>query len=277
MISAKIIADTIGKHGGRITSLQLTMPRFILAQFNTHRAFSRSTASSRAIPVKKMIEQVRQDYVRPIYWGTNQAGMVAEKELPIKLQELAKEIWYRAAMSAADYAEQLNTANLHKQLANRILEPYMWAHTIVTATEWDNFFALRLDDAAQPEIQALARAMKDVMDSSEPTESRFHLPYINKTEIFEWQQSKGITTTEVLYDAYEYFAPISAARCARVSYLNHDQTEPVVERDLELASKLLDAKHASPFEHQAQASEYRRANFMGWQSYRYDLEQAGRL
>lgn len=252
-ISAKIIADTIGKHGGRITSLQLTMPRSILAQFNTHRMFSRSTASSRAIPVKKMIEQVRNDYVRPIHWGANQAGMMAEKELPIKLQEIAKEIWYKAAMAAADYAEQLNTlgkqldpndtTGLHKQHANRILEPYMWAHTIVTATEWFNFFALRLADDAQPEIQALARAMKDAMDSSEPTESRFHLPYITMAEILEWQQSKGITTNEILFDAYEYFAPISAARCARVSYLNHNQTAPVIERDLELANKLLDARH----------------------------------
>lgn len=279
-ISAKIIADTIGKHSGRITSLQLTMPRFILAQFNTHRMFSRSTASSRAIPVHKMIEQVRNDYVRPIHWGANQAGMVAEKELPIKLQELAKEIWYKAAMSAADYAEQLNAAGLHKQLANRILEPYMWAHTIVTATEWFNFFALRLADDAQPEIQALARAMKDAMDSSKPTESRFHLPYITMAEILEWQQSKGITTNEILFDAYEYFAPISAARCARVSYLNHDQTAPVVERDLELANKLLDARHASAFEHQASTTEYRgerRANFIGWQSYRYNLEQMGKL
>ena len=279
-ISAKIIADTIGKHGGRITSLQLTMPRFILAQFNTHRMFSRSTASSRAIPVKKMIEQVRNDYVRPIHWGKNQAGMVAEEELPIELRELAKEIWYKSAMSAADYAEQLDKAGAHKQIVNRILEPYMWAHTIVTATEWANFFFLRLDDAAQPEIQELARAMKDAMDSSEPTESHFHLPYITMAEILEWQQSKGITITEPLYYAYEYFAPISAARCARVSYLNHDQTAPVIERDLELANKLLDASHCSPFEHQAQVSEYRSdryANFIGWQSYRYDLEQIGKL
>lgn len=279
-ITAKIIADTIGKHNGRITSLQLTMPRFILAQFNTHRMFSRSTASSRAIPVKKMIEQVRNDYVRPIHWGKNQAGMVAEEELPIELRELAKEIWYKSAMCAADYAEQLDKAGVHKQIVNRILEPYMWAHTIVTATEWANFFFLRFDDAAQPEIQVLSRAMKDAMDSSEPTESRFHLPYISKTEILEWQQSKGITTNEVLFNAYEYFAPISAARCARVSYLNHDQTAPVIERDLELANRLLAARHASCFEHQAYTTESRtkrRANFIGWQSYRYDLEQTGKL
>lgn len=280
-ISAKIIADTENPFTGkRITSLQLTMPRFILAQFNTHRMFSRSTASSRAIPVKKMIEQVRNDYVRPVSWGKNQAGMVAEEELPIELRELAEEIWYKSAMSAADYAEQLDKAGAHKQIVNRILEPYMWAHTIVTATEWTNFFALRLADDAQPEIQELARAMKDAMDSSEQTESHFHLPYITMAEIFEWQQSKGITITEVLYDAYEYFAPISAARCARVSYLNHDQTAPVIERDLELANKLLDARHASAFEHQASTTEYRgerRANFIGWQSYRYNLEQMGKL
>lgn len=280
-ISAKIIADTESSFTGkRITSLQLVMPRFILAQFNKHRVFSNNALSSRAIPVKKLLEQVRNDYVQPIFWGKNKSGMGADEELSGEQKELAQEVWYRAAMQMADAAEQLTGVGLAKEAANRLLEPFMWEHVIVTATEWDNFFNLRLAHDSQREMQALARAMKDAMDVNTPDKSRFHLPYITMTEILEWQQSKGITTAEVLYDAYKYFAPISAARCARVSYLNHDQSAPSFEKDMALAERLLAACHVTCFEHQAHALNYPhnyRANFIGWQSYRYDLEHAGEL
>lgn len=267
MIKAKVIADTI-HNGKRITSLQLVMPRFILAQFNTHRVFSRSTASSRAIPTAKLIEQVRNDYVRPVQWGMNKAGMQSERELDVHEQELAKELWWRAANSAADFAEQLDKLELHKQYANRILEPFMWVHTIVTATEWDNFFALRLDDAAQPEIQLLAQAMKEAITNSIPNESQYHLPYILEEEIFAYQKSLGFTSD----NAFEHFAPISAARCARVSYLNHDQSNPNFEKDMALASRLFEHKHYSPFEHQAMSAmdneQHLTRNFVGWVQYR---------
>ena len=269
--NAKVIDDTI-HNGKRITSLQLVMPRFILAQFNTHRVFSRSTASSRAIPTAKLIEQVRNDYVRPVQWGMNKAGMQSERELDVHEQELAKELWWRAANSAADFAEQLDKLELHKQYANRILEPFMLAHTIVTATEWDNFFALRLDDAAQPEIKLLAQAMKEVITNSIPNESQYHLPYILEEEIFAYQKSLGLTSDNVLQNAFEHFAPISAARCARVSYLNHDQSNPNFEKDMALASRLFEHKHYSPFEHQAMSAmdneQHLTRNFVGWAQYR---------
>ena len=258
MISAKVIADTI-HNGHRITSLQLVMPRFILAQFNTHRSFSRATASSRAIPTAKLIEQVRTNYVQPVQWGANKAGMQSEQELEAHEIEKAKEIWCRAAHAAADFAEQMAALGLHKQHANRIIEPYMWAHTIVTSTEWENFFKLRIDDAAQPEIQLLAKEMKAAIDNSVPKESRYHLPYITDDEI-------------CTNATFEHFAPISAARCARVSYLNHDQSKPDFKKDMELAEKLLSAGHWSPFENPAMAvSEsnlQETRNFTGWAQYR---------
>ena len=187
MITAKVIADTI-HNGHRITSLQLVMPRFILAQFNTHRVFSRSTASSRAIPTAKLIEQVRNNYVRPAQWGMNKAGMQSEQELATHELELAKEIWWCSANAAAYFAEQMATLGLHKQHANRIIEPYIWAHTIVTATEWVNFFKLRIDDAAQPEIQLLAKEMKVAIDDSVAKRSHYHLPYITDDEIYTYQK-----------------------------------------------------------------------------------------
>lgn len=258
MISAKVIADTI-HNGHRITSLQLVMPRFILAQLNTHRVFSRSTASSRAIPTAKLIEQVRTNYVQPLHWGANKAGMQSEQELEAQEIEKAKEIWCRAAHAAADFAEQMAALGLHKQHANRIIEPYMWAHTIVTSTEWENFFKLRIDDAAQPEIQLLAKEMKAAIDNSVPKESRYHLPYITDDEI----------CTEVNNATFEHFAPISAARCARVSYLNHDQSKPDFKKDMELAKRLLEHRHYSPFEHQARACNLQETrNFTGWVQYR---------
>lgn len=267
MISAKVIADTIHK-GHRITSLQLVMPRFILAQLNAHRRFSRSTASSRAIPTAKLIEQVRTNYVQPVQWGANKAGMQSEQELEAQEIEKAKEIWCRAAHAAADFAEQMAALGLHKQHANRIIEPYMWAHTIVTSTEWENFFKLRIDDAAQPEIQLLAKEMKAAIDNSVPKESRHHLPYITDDEICTYQKEKGLK--EVNYATFEHFAPISAARCARVSYLNHDQSKPDFKKDMELAKRLLSDCHFSPFEHPAIAAWYLQdtRNFTGWAQYR---------
>ena len=263
MISAKVIADTI-HNGHRITSLQLVMPRFILAQYNTHRSFSRSTASSRAIPTAKLIEQVRTNYVQPVQWGANKAGMQSEQELEAHEIEKAKEIWCRAAHAAADFAEQMAALGLHKQHANRIIEPYMWAHTIVTSTEWENFFKLRIDDAAQPEIQLLAKEMKAAIDNSVPKESRYHLPYITDDEIQKENELNNAT--------FEHFAPISAARCARVSYLNHDQSKPDFKKDMELASRLFEHHHYSPFENQAMAvsenNSQETRNFTGWAQYR---------
>lgn len=271
MISAKVIADTI-HNGHRITSLQLVMPRFILAQFNTHRSFSRSTASSRAIPTAKLIEQVHTCFVRAPLHGLNKAGMQSEQELEAHEIEKAKDIWCRAAHAAADFAEQMAALGLHKQHANRIIEPYMWAHTIVTSTEWENFFKLRIDDAAQPEIQLLAKEMKAAIDNSVPKESRYHLPYITDDEICTYQKEKGFLSKEVNNATFEHFAPISAARCARVSYLNHDQSKPDFKKDMELAKRLLSDCHYSAFEHQASAAWYcnlqETRNFTGWAQYR---------
>lgn len=252
MITAKIIADSISPSGVRLTTLQLRYPRFIHSEFMTHRQFSRNASSSRAIPVSKMIEQVRTEPAEPIHWGRNQPGMQADEET--HHIGIAQNCWKLAANDAAHYAEILaENARVHKQVANRILEPFTFISVVVTATEWDNFFALRLHPDAQPEIQELARCMKAAMDASEPKfcdPGDWHLPYITGPYPDDVEQAKLI----------------SAARCARVSYLNHDQSEPDTTKDLALAERLAESGHWSPFEHQAAPLSYHRWLGGSWET-----------
>jgi thymidylate synthase ThyX len=83
MISAKIIADSISEseYGDRITTFELEYPRFIHGELMTHRLFSRNAASSRAIPINKMMDQVLTAPAMPVEWGLNKSGMQAEEML----------------------------------------------------------------------------------------------------------------------------------------------------------------------------------------------------
>lgn len=267
MIECQVIADSV-MGGTRITSVQVKYPRFILPQLNTHRVFSRSTASSRAVPTAKLIAMVRENPVMPVHWGKNQAGMVAESEMDDARIAAAKVVWMEAADTAANIAQELAELGVHKQVVNRVLEPFMWAETIITATEWDNFFKLRIADDAQPEIQTLAKAIKKAMDESIPVERAAHLPYLRGGELDETRWT------------YEQRAKISAARCARVSYLNHNKQMPSVDEDFALADRLIEAGHMSPFDHQAMfdgGEKYRNENrnFRNWKPYRAILEDKG--
>lgn len=265
MISSKIIADTVSPSGIRITTFQLEYQRFIHSEFMTHRMLSRNASSSRAIPTKKLIDRARLDPARPFHWGKNQSGMQAQEELPDAIQQ-----WYEAAQSAADFADLFREMGYHKQIVNRIIEPFQWISVVCTATEWDNFFHLRLHEDAQPEIRILAEKMKESFRNSKPKGKNIHLPYITDEEIFDRTRS------------VDQMFKVSAARCARVSYLNHDQSEPDQEKDLALAERLWSSGHLSPFEHQAKWSsegwthkDYDEvdwsANFRGWSQYRQIL------
>ena len=267
MIEAKVIADSVSPAGKRITTLQLRYHRFILAEVNTHRAFSRSSASSRAVPVAKMLEQVRNDPATPIHFGKNQAGMQAHEELDEDAKRVAQALWKRAAQEAADIAESMSERGAHKQVVNRLIEPFQWAQTVITATEFDNFYALRCHPDAQPEMQALAYAMRDAMEGSTPQmrwQGDWHLPYISAEE----RESHGP----------DLLARISAARCARVSYLLHDGTQPSLEKDLALFKRLAGntPMHSSPLEHQAQplaSWNQPSRNFLGWKQFRETYEE----
>ena len=262
MIEAKVIEDSISEAGKRITTMQVKFHRYILPEFNTHRVFSRNFSSSRAIPTKKLLEQVKNDPAIPVHWGKNEPGMQAHAELEGLNKENAKDVWRMSYIAACGYARMMSEIGTHKQIVNRIIEPYLWANGIVTATEWDNWFELRDHEDAQPEIRELAIRMREAMDVSTPSLIKlndWHLPYIS-------QEERDTMETSLLQK-------ISAARCCRVSYLKHDGTAPNIDEDLKLFDRLAGAVplHASPLEHQAtprQNKTLTSGNFVGWTQYR---------
>lgn len=263
-ITAQIIADSISPDGIRLTTMQLRYPRFIHAEFMTHRVFSRNARSSRAVPVAKMIEEVRTDPAMPIHWGKNQPGMQAREELTGVDRSLAQSFWLRAARKAADEATNVMSVNAHKQIVNRILEPFLHIDVVVTATEWNNFYALRRHEDAQPDMRILADRMWEAQECSPPRElgvGEWHTPYSPHGDL-----------------------PVSVVRCARVSYSAYDRSPSDYEAGVELHDRLKAAGHWSPFEHQATPDDWawgygyeyphQHGNFRGWRQYRKMIEVA---
>lgn len=286
-ISAKIIKDSISPLGTRLVTLHLRYPRFIHAEFMTHRVFSRNARSSRAVPVAKMIEEVKNDPAIPIHWGRNQPGMQAAEEcnekvhldweevstgigeLPDQRVMSREEAWLWARDKAVEAAEAFMKAGYHKQVANRLLEPFMHIDTLVSSTDWANWNHLRDHEDAEPHIQKLAREIKAAMTNSKPTEldyGQWHLPYIEDGE----------------FDNLEIAQKVSVARCARISYTPFDGNGSV-EAELERYTRLVgsDPLHASPAEHQAKPdcgeqtdvsfrwlNPHLQGNFTGWIQYR---------
>lgn len=195
-IKATIIADSINPKGCRLTTYILEYPRFIHAEVMTHRVFSRNAASSRALPIEKMIQEVMENPAMPIWWGKNQSGMQAKEELddvrPLIVHDdnsvstnrsLVKTKWLEARDSAIEYVKSMNALGLHKQITNRLLEPWFNIRVILSGTEFENFFALRAHPDAQPEIQELARKMLEEYNKSRPKKlaaGEWHIPDFSK-------------------------------------------------------------------------------------------------
>ncbi|NJO48213.1 MAG: FAD-dependent thymidylate synthase [Leptolyngbyaceae cyanobacterium RM2_2_4] len=275
MIEAKIVKDSVAPSGMRLTTFVLTYPRFIHAEFMTHRMFSRNASSSRAIPVKKQIQMIMDNPVVPLAFTKNKAGMQGGEALDGKAAELAEKIWMMGCFHACDKAKMLADLEVHKQYANRLLEPYAHITVVCTATNYSNFFALRLHPAAQPEICELARQMWEVYKSNKPQKlqaGEWHLPFITDEDFSEnvemYAKQADLTLAELQIRR-------SVARCARVSYLNHEGMTPTIEQDLQLYDRLVGSApiHASPAEHQGQAIETQHysGNFRGWVQYRKTL------
>lgn len=283
-IDVKIIADSISPPGRRITTFQLRYQRFFHSEFMTHRMLSRNASSSRAIPVAKMLSQVWNDPAMPVYWGSNKAGMQAGKELTGCRKKLAETMWVSTGRVMCIASWVMMKLGMHKQITNRMLEPWQYISVVVTATEWSNFFALRNHKDAQPEFRELAAAMEKAMSESIPNHlelGEWHLPYMSEDEI-EIAKMVG---------AYNVLPKRSAARCARVSYNKHDGTKPTLEEDLELYNQLMtrpytdkrgntygddDPIHASPVEHQAYPAQNpfeHSGNLVGWIQLRKLIEQ----
>jgi len=254
--SAKILADSVSPDGVRLTSFEVTFPRIVLAEFNTHRVFSRNSASSRAIPVEKMIERVMTDPYIPSSWGKNQKGMQAGEDLDAVSAEFAEGHWLSARNSAVAYAQKLLNEGVHKQLTNRLLEPFLYHTVIVTATEWSNFFHLRCNPMAHPDIQIPARMMQDLYEKNEPEKLQYgewHLPLIGPDDYaaaFEHDRQGGDSQALM-----QTMCKVSVGRCARVSYLTHDGKRDL-DADIALHDSLLVAGHMSPFEHVARPATW---------------------
>lgn len=281
MISAKVIADSLGPTGDRLITVEATHHRFVLAELNTHRAFSRNSASSRAVPVVKQIQKVLDDPALPVEPCYNQPGMQAKEPLTAEDHEKVMKILLahrdncvdtvRALAEIGPLDEKGNPLGLHKQWANRYLEPFMWHTVIISSTEWANFFSQRYSTQAQPEFFHLATAIYDAIENSYSTivnHGEWHLPYISPDELIEFD--------------VEVLKKVSVARCARVSYLTHDGKRDIKE-DLRLFHKLVDAKppHYSPLEHVAtpfKPTLYQRirgvkplGNFDNWSQLRHSV------
>lgn len=255
-ISARIILDSVSPAGARLVTLETTFPRYVLAELGTHRMLSRNSASSRAIPIAKMIDRARRDPVVPIEFGTNQAGMQAGE--PVSDLDGARTAWLVARDRAVESAEQLAELGIHKQIVNRVLEPYLWHQVLITGTDFEHFFRLRISPAAQPEMQALATAIRDAIEDSTPTLvplGGWHLPLVSPDER--------------LTISIDELKCISTARCARISYLTHDGLRDTA-KDLKLFERLRTQGHWSPFEHIATPLDQRRyeGNFFGWKQFR---------
>ena len=256
MIKATIIADSISAHTNqRITTFELEYPRFILAEVNTHRTLSRNTASSRAIPIDRMIELVEQNTAKPIHWGSNKSGMQAGDEIEHTFS--ANNAWLNARNDAIKHAKRLQSLGLHKQIVNRVLEPFQTVKTLVTATSFDNFFNLRCHKDAQPEIKHLADLMYEAMQNSVPELLRageWHTPYVHHE-----RDTSSMHTGELLYYVLNYAGnkkyltkeeaiKVSCSCAAQVSYRKNDAS---IEKALAIYDKLVnsDPVHASAFEH----------------------------
>lgn len=265
-----VVVDSIeyvGKEEVFDISVSSDYHNFLANGITVHNCFSRNASSSRAVPVERTIQNILNDPWVPSDVYKNCKGMQGKDIVNEDDYDIFCEEWQEAAFKAIEVAHKMIDNGFHKQHINRILEPFTKIKVIVTATEWSNFFDLRLSPDADPEIQHLAKAIKLAMDAVSNTyiyinaHGRRTLPYVNLDEMDAIDDLRILTL-------------ISAARCARVSYLNHDGSKPDILKDLALAKRLIDSGHMTPFEHQCRYSfdtgfQY---NLRDFQSARYMLD-----
>lgn len=300
---AKVVCDSITEWGDRLTTFEVRYCRFVLAEFNTHRTFSRNSESSRAVPFPKKLARVQELPAGPVVWSGEQKGMQGGDE--IDEPALAELEWLEARDSAIAHAQRLAEMGVHKSIVNRILEPFMWHTVVVSSTAWENFFRQRVSGLAQPEIRLPAELMLDAYKNSQPRllqPGEWHLPYV---EDEDWGSlAKLLGDSHLGKSMYPEMVRISSARCARVSYLTQAGKRDLQE-DLNLWTRLTSASpmHASPLEHPATPAQWNRqelgfypnpitdewepievdlatqiltlpkvGNFLGWQQHRLAVE-----
>jgi len=274
--SARVVAHSAHPYGGPdLITVEVTLHRFVLAELNTHRVFSRNSASSRAIPVEKMLARVADDPAWPVSWPAEQAGMQGGDELVDDDLDDAMSVFMAVRRftlnELTDYVTRNpdKTHRLHKSVLNRLLEPFLWHTVVITSTEWDNFFGLRCHPLAQPEIRLAAEKIREAIEASTPRTLPYddwHTPYSQNT-LTSHKQARLIQ---------------SVARCAWVSTASQegDHSFEACER---MVRRLATAQpmHASPFEHQATPVPVYvdwpdvPGNLRGWRQLRHEVEREG--
>jgi thymidylate synthase ThyX len=262
--------------GAKLVTMVVRFPRFVLAEFNTHRVFSRNSASSRAIPVEKQLSMLRESPFAPFEWRSERSGMQGGEELLgddlLDAQKLWSEVYESTLSSIERYIEKHpdKQTRMHKSIMNRLLEPFMYHTVVVTSSDWENFFDQRCSELAQPEIRVAAEMMRDVLSRAryelvKPGE--WHTPFVQPDE-------RNLPMLSQM--------KVSVARSARVSYLNHDGSR-ILEKDFQLFDRLASDGHWSPFEHVATPhtdishESIQRGNFKGWNQLRHSQKWIGEL
>ena len=257
-ITAKVVCDSISEQGIRLTTFEIEYPRIVMSEFNTHRSVSKNSSSSRAIPVSKMLEHTNNINLKPIYFGSKKSGMQAGDELDGNDLINAKLFWEAALFDAVTWATELDELGVAKEVTNRLVEPFQLVKVVCTATDWENFFNLRLHPDSDPNICMLAYKMYQALQESEPVELKageWHLPFVDKLLDENLNLiSYGVSHEDVTYGTMhkpvtlEQAIKLSAASCASVSYRTEGMTLEKADKIFDMLIKA-EVVHSSPLEH----------------------------
>ena len=250
-ITAKVICDSISEQGVRLTTFEIEYPRIVMSEFNTMRAISKNSSSSRAIPVSKMLEHTKNINLKPIYFGSKKSGMQAGDELVGEDLQYAKSTWESALHSMVHSAKILDECGVAKEVCNRLVEPFQLVKVVCTATDWENFFNLRLHPDADPNICMLAYKMYQAMQESKPFKLKageWHLPYV--TAGWNGKGEMRYADEDFNFISLEQAIKLSAASCASVSYRTEGMTLEKADKIFDMLIKA-EVIHSSPFEHLA--------------------------
>lgn len=257
-ISAKVIQHSKSIYTDKeLITFEIEFPRFILAELNTHCMLEKNSSSSRAVPIKTQCKLIEENPAMPVHWGMNQSGMVAEQELDELRIEAAKGVWIAAMKSAISHVLVLDQTSVHKQLANRVAEPWQRMKTVISGTELENFFYLRDHPSAQPEFAELAKVMLEAKKNSKPmyiANNEWHVPYVDRERIND--ELKYFSCGQEL--TVEQALMVSASCAAQTSYRKSDES---LEKAKQVFERLNignpnEPAHASPTTHQGTPIDY---------------------
>ncbi len=251
-VSCEVIQHSISPQGKEILTVSVKYGLIIHSEFLRHRQLSRGVKSNRAIPAKVIRREVLEDPYTPQWFGKNKSGMVSEEQ--VRFPWIAKKLWRTARYPACGFHWLGEKLGVHKEILNRLLNPWQWVRETITATEWDNLYNLRRHKDAQRDIKEVVDAIYECHTKSNPnalSEGEWHVPYVKR----EWD-NQGVLhywDNDGMELSQEQAIKCSAARCARSSYDNHDNTSASYKVDCGLYDMLVTSKpaHASPVEHQA--------------------------